>query len=202
MKAPFDLMNKIGLDNVYQIVEDFCSEHPEFPIPESLKEAKGAGKWEISNIVKTVSDQVAICTIRRPKVLNALNLNVIADLEVALLEAETDDSILGSVITGFGVKAFVSGADINMLASLKTPEEAYENAHHFHKVFNTIQKLKKPVICAINGFAFGGGNELAMSCTMRICKKRITHISLPARGESRFYSRRRWYTTVTSIGRA
>jgi enoyl-CoA hydratase/3-hydroxyacyl-CoA dehydrogenase len=171
MKAPFDLMNKIGLDNVYQIVEDFCSEHSEFPIPESLKEAKAAGKWGISNIVKTVRDQVAICTIRRPKVLNALNLNVVADLEVALLEAETDDSILGSVITGFGVKAFVSGADINMLASLNTPEEAYENAHHFHKVFNSIQKLKKPVICAINGFAFGGGNELAMSCTMRICKK-------------------------------
>ncbi|MCH7762643.1 MAG: 3-hydroxyacyl-CoA dehydrogenase/enoyl-CoA hydratase family protein [Candidatus Marinimicrobia bacterium] len=171
MQAPFTLMNKIGLENAYQIVEDFCIEHTEFPIPESLKKAKAAGKWEISHIVKTVQDQVAVITIRRPKVLNALNLEVIADLETALVDAETDNSIFGSVITGFGVKAFVSGADIHMLSSLKTPEEGYENARSFQVVFSKIQKLKKPVICAMNGFAFGGGNELAMSCTMRICKK-------------------------------
>lgn len=171
VKAPFTLMNKIGLDNAYQIVENFCAEHKSFPIPESLKNAKVSGKWDISNIVKTVRDQVAIFTIRRPKVLNALNLEVIADLEAGLVEAENDDSILGSVITGFGVKAFVSGADIHMLASLKTPEDGYANARSFQVVFSRIQKLKKPVICAMNGFAFGGGNELAMSCAMRICKK-------------------------------
>lgn len=171
MQAPFTLMNEIGLDSAYQIVEDFCIEHTEFPIPESLKKAKVAGKWEISHLVKTIKDQVAVFTIRRPIVLNALNLEVIADLETALVDAETNDFILGSVITGFGVKAFVSGADVNMLAALKTPEDGYANARSFQAVFSRIQNLKKPVICAMNGFAFGGGNELAMSCTMRICKK-------------------------------
>ena len=173
MKAPFALMNKMGLGSVCQIVEDFCGEHEEFPFPKSLSNAREKGTWDISNIVKTVRDGVAVFTIRRPKVLNALNLDVISELESGLLEAEDDDSILGSVITGFGVKAFVSGADINMLASLKTPEEGYENARSFQVVFSRIQKLQKPVVCAMNGFAFGGGNELAMSCTMRICKKEL-----------------------------
>ncbi len=171
VKAPFTLMNKIGLNNAYQIVKDFCAEHKSFPIPESLKNAKASGKWKTSHLVKSVKDHVALFTIRRPNVLNALNLDVIVDLEAGLVEAENDDSILGSVITGFGVKAFVSGADIHMLASLKTPEDGYDNARSFQVVFSRIQKLKKPVICAMNGFAFGGGNELAMSCSMRICKK-------------------------------
>jgi enoyl-CoA hydratase/3-hydroxyacyl-CoA dehydrogenase len=157
MKAPFALMNKMGLDSACQIVEDFCVEHKEFPFSESLNNARQKGKWDISNIVKTVQDGVAVFTIRRPKVLNALNLGVIAELETGLIDAENDNSILGSVITGFGVKAFVSGADINMLASLKTPEEGYENARSFQVVFSRIQNMKKPIVCAMNGFAFGGG---------------------------------------------
>ena len=177
MKAPFALMNKMGLDSACQIVEDFCVEHKEFPFSKSLKNARQKGKWDISNIVKTVQGGVAVFTIRRPKVLNALNLGVIAELETGLIDAENDDSILGSVITGFGVKAFVSGADINMLASLKTPEEGYENARSFQVVFSRIQNMKKPIVCAMNGFAFGGGNELAMSCTMRIAKKGLPILS-------------------------
>ena len=88
MKAPFALMNKMGLDSVCQIVEDFCGEHKEFPFPKSLKNARQKGKWDISNIVKTVQDGVAVFTIRRPKVLNALNLGVIAELETGLIDAE------------------------------------------------------------------------------------------------------------------
>ena len=170
VKAPFTFMNKIGLDNAYKIVEEFCNEHSGFQFPSSLKKAKKAGRWKLSHVIKTVKDGVAVFTIRRPNVLNALNLDVIADLEAGLIEGENDDSILGSVITGFGVKAFVSGADIHMLASLKTPEDGYNNARSFQVVFNRIQNMKKPIVCALNGFAFGGGNELAMSCTMRICK--------------------------------
>ncbi len=173
MKAPFTLMNKTSLETACNIVNEFCEEHQDFPFPESLKNAKSAGSWDISNIVKTVQDGVAVFTIRRPKVLNALNLGVIEELETGLADIENDDSILGSVITGFGVKAFVSGADINMLAGLKTPEEGYENARNFQVVFSRIQNMEKPIVCAMNGFAFGGGNELAMSCTMRIAKKRL-----------------------------
>ncbi len=171
MKAPFTLMNKLGLNNVYQLVEDFCNEQDGFSIPASLEAARAAGKWEISRIVKKLEGRVAVFTIRRPKVLNALNLGVIAELEKGLLEAEKDTSVIGSVITGFGVKAFVSGADINMLASLKTADQGYENARSFQTVFSRIQALGKPVVCAMNGFAFGGGNELAMSCSARICRK-------------------------------
>ena len=171
MKAPFTLMNKMGLELSCEIVNEFCEEHQDFPFPESLKNAKGTGYWSIPNVVNTIQDGVAVFTIRRPKVLNALNLGVIAELESGLADVENDESILGSVITGFGVKAFVSGADINMLASLKTPEEGYENARSFQVVFSRIQNMKKPIVCAMNGFAFGGGNELAMSCTMRIAKK-------------------------------
>jgi enoyl-CoA hydratase/carnithine racemase len=112
-----------------------------------------------------------VLTIRRPKVLNALNLEVLQELKEAIEKAENDKAIEAIVITGFGTKAFVSGADINMLAALKTPEEGYENSSTFQSLINTIEKCKKPTVCALNGFAFGGGNELAITCTARIAKK-------------------------------
>ena len=87
-------------------------------------------------------------------------------------------SVEGIVITGFGTKAFVSGADINMLAALKTPEEGYNNSHTFQQLINTIENCKKPTVCAFNGFAFGGGNELAITCTARVAKKGLCGLSL------------------------
>ncbi len=116
-------------------------------------------------------DNIAVLTIRRPKVLNALNLNVLTDLETEIVKAEKDSDIDAIVITGFGIKAFVSGADINMLAALKTPEDGYNRSHSFQQIIRTIEKCKKPTVCALNGFAFGGGNELAITCTARVAKK-------------------------------
>jgi len=75
------------------------------------------------------------------------------------------------VLTGFGTRAFVSGADIGMLASQKTPEEAEAFCLKSQGVLNLIENLGKPVVCALNGLAFGGGNEMAMACTARIAKK-------------------------------
>ena len=74
-------------------------------------------------------------------------------------------------MTGCGTKAFVSGADLNMLAALKTPEQGFDNSHTFQGFLNDIEKCNKPIVCALNGFAFGGGNELALSCSGRIAKK-------------------------------
>ncbi|RLD22555.1 MAG: hypothetical protein DRI69_00805 [Bacteroidetes bacterium] len=169
--APFTLMNKTGIEESYNLVKEWCEEHTDFPFPKSLEQAKQNGGWEISNIVRNTRDKVAVLTIRRPKVLNALNLNVLAQLKKEVQIAEADENIDAMVITGFGTKAFVSGADLNMLAALKTPDQGYDNSHTFQGFLNDIGNCKKPIVCALNGFAFGGGNELAMSCTARIAKK-------------------------------
>ena len=173
VKPPFAMMNKMGLDRSLELVKAFCENHKGFDVPKSIEKAAVDGKWDISNITKTIRDKVAILTIRRPRVLNALNRDVINELKEHFRSIENDPGITGTILTGFGVKAFVSGADINELATYKTPEDGYHSCKRFHEVFNYIEELKKPVICAMNGFAFGGGNELAMSCTMRICKKNM-----------------------------
>jgi enoyl-CoA hydratase/3-hydroxyacyl-CoA dehydrogenase len=177
VSPPFTLMNKTGIDEAHTLVKEWCDEHTEFPFPKSLDTAKANGGWNISRIVAKKSDNVAVLTIRRPKVLNALNLGVLTELKTEIDKAEADTSVEGIVITGFGTKAFVSGADINMLAALKTPEEGYDNSHTFQGLINTIENCKKPTVCALNGFAFGGGNELAITCTARVAKKGLPVIA-------------------------
>ena len=169
--SPFTLMNKIGIDESHTLVKDWCKEHTEFPFPKSLDKAKADGGWKVSRIVAKTHNNIAVLTIRRPQVLNALNLSVLTNLKDEIIKAENDSNIAAIVITGFGTKAFVSGADINMLAALKTPEEGYDNSHTFQQLINTIEDCKKPTVCALNGFAFGGGNELAITCTARVAKK-------------------------------
>ena len=169
--SPFTLMNKIGINESHSLVKEWCAEHTEFPFPKSLDKAKAEGGWKVSRIVAKTHNNIAVLTIRRPQVLNALNLGVLTNLKDEIIKAENDSNIHGIVITGFGTKAFVSGADINMLAALKTPEEGYNNSHTFQQLINTIEDCKKPTVCALNGFAFGGGNELAITCTARVAIK-------------------------------
>ncbi len=169
--APFTMMNRIGIEKAHFLVREWCAEHSSFPFPKSLNNAMLNGGWKISRVTCRKVGRIAVLTIRRPKVLNALNLEVLQELKAEIEKAENDRFIEGIVITGFGTKAFVSGADINMLAALKTPEEGYENSHTFQSLINSIEKCKKPTVCALNGFAFGGGNELAITCTARIAKK-------------------------------
>jgi enoyl-CoA hydratase/3-hydroxyacyl-CoA dehydrogenase len=171
ISPPFTLMNKVGIDEAHSLVKEWCEEHTEFPFPKSLDQAKTEGGWKISRVITKKKDNISVLTIRRPKVLNALNLGVLSELKDEIIKAENDNSVDGIVITGFGTKAFVSGADINMLASLKTPEEGYDNSHTFQGLINIIEKCSKPTVCALNGFAFGGGNELAITCTARVAKK-------------------------------
>jgi enoyl-CoA hydratase len=110
---------------------------------------------------------VAIVTINRPKALNALNTQTVDELRRAMLELKRDDSVRAIVLTGAGEKSFVAGADINELA-VQTPTGGREHALAGQHVFDVIENLGKPVIAAINGFALGGGCELAMACTLRI----------------------------------
>lgn len=119
------------------------------------------------NLLLERDGAVAILTFNRPKVLNALNAALLADLERALDALASDTTVGAIILTGAGEKAFVAGADINELAVL-TPARGKEHARHGQRIFDRIEHLGKPVVAAINGFALGGGCELAMACTMRI----------------------------------
>jgi enoyl-CoA hydratase len=112
-------------------------------------------------------DRVAIVIINRPQVLNALNAATLDELRHAVLDLQRDDSVRTIIITGAGEKSFVAGADINELA-VQSPASGRERALAGQHVFDLIENLGKPVIAAINGFALGGGCELAMACTLRL----------------------------------
>ena len=136
-----------------------------------VKQAASGKPWKIPKVFREDKGEVAIVKIRRPKVLNALNGEVFDQLGEIFSEIQKDPKIKGAVLTGFGTRAFVSGADIGMLAAQKTPEEAEGLCLKNQAVLNLIENLGKPVVCAMNGLAFGGGNEMAMACTVRIATK-------------------------------
>ena len=119
------------------------------------------------NLLVERGDGAAIVTINRPKVLNALNSATIDELRRVMLDLKRDDAVRAIVLTGAGERSFVAGADINELA-VQTPTSGREHALTGQHVFDVIENLGKPVIAAINGFALGGGCELAMACTLRI----------------------------------
>jgi enoyl-CoA hydratase len=110
---------------------------------------------------------IALATINRPDKLNALNAEVIADLGRLAEAVEHDTSVRALIITGAGPKAFVAGADIGELAAVSGGEGRHL-AERGQKVFRALERLQKPVIAAVNGFALGGGCELAMACHMRL----------------------------------
>jgi enoyl-CoA hydratase/carnithine racemase len=119
------------------------------------------------NLLVERDGAVAILTINRPTVLNALNTQTVDELRRAMLELKADATARAIIVTGAGPKSFVAGADINELAVL-SPTAGREHALVGQHVFDVIENLGKPVIAAINGFALGGGCELAMACTLRI----------------------------------
>jgi enoyl-CoA hydratase len=110
---------------------------------------------------------VATITINRPKVLNALSMQTLDELRRAILALKYDDGVRVVILTGAGEKSFVAGADINEL-SAQTPTSGREHAINGQHVLDLIENMGKPVIAAINGYALGGGCELAMACTIRI----------------------------------
>jgi enoyl-CoA hydratase len=119
------------------------------------------------NLLVEQDGAVTTITINRPKVLNALNTQTLDEIRRAILAIRGDDSVRVVVITGSGEKSFIAGADINEL-SVQTPTGGRDHAMRGQHVLDLIENLGKPVIAAINGFALGGGCELAMACTIRI----------------------------------
>ncbi len=112
-------------------------------------------------------DGIALVTVNRPDKLNALDAGVMAELDDAFARVGSDAAIKGLIVTGAGDKAFIAGADIAELAR-KTPVEARETSLAGQRTFRRLELMPKPSIAAINGFALGGGLELAMCCTVRI----------------------------------
>src|SRR5260370_27599169 len=110
---------------------------------------------------------VAIVTVNRPAVLNALNTRTLEEVGRSILELKHDEAIRAVVLTGAGEKSFVAGADINELA-VQSPTGGREHAIRGQHVLDLIEHMGKPVIAAINGYALGGGCELAMASTLRM----------------------------------
>ncbi|MGZ5441638.1 MAG: enoyl-CoA hydratase/isomerase family protein [Thermoanaerobaculia bacterium] len=131
----------------------------------------------MENVRTENKDGVLVITIDRPKVLNALNAQTVAEIGEAFTAAREDDSIRCVIVTGSGEKAFVAGADINELAQM-TPITGKATAERGQRIFRAIEKFPKPVIAAINGFALGGGCELALACHIRIASEKA-QLGLP-----------------------
>jgi enoyl-CoA hydratase len=126
---------------------------------------------EYTNILMEKSGALAQVTINRPKVLNALNRKTLEELDHAFSQIESDPAIKAVIVTGAGDKSFIAGADINEFNSCDAAEGA-RFAKRGQAVLNRIENLDKPVIAAINGFALGGGCELAMACHIRIASSK------------------------------
>lgn len=121
----------------------------------------------MSNVLLEMKDHVAVITINRPKALNALSTEVLSDLNSALAEVCQTKSIYALIITGAGEKSFVAGADIAEMKD-KNTDEAATYGRFGNQIFSRIENFRCPVIAAVNGFALGGGCELAMACDIRI----------------------------------
>ncbi|WP_029451059.1 short-chain-enoyl-CoA hydratase [Clostridium algidicarnis] len=126
---------------------------------------------ELKNVILEKEGNIAIVTINRPKALNALNSETLKELDTLVDTLENDQEIYSVIITGAGDKAFIAGADITEMKDLNTMEGRGFSILG-NRVFRRIENLEKPVIAAINGFALGGGCELAMACDIRIATEK------------------------------
>src|SRR5580692_3009696 len=124
----------------------------------------------LENIRYELRPPIAVVTIDRPKVLNALNRQSMSELEQVFLDLRQNAEVRAVLLTGAGEKAFVAGADISELAPL-SPLEGEQLAARGQGIFHLIENCGKPVIACINGFALGGGCELALACTLRIASE-------------------------------
>jgi len=134
----------------------------------SLSQTHKISVMNYENLLISIEEKIATVTINRPTKLNALNKATIEDLHKAIKILGKNDDVRVIILTGSGEKAFVAGADISEFANYTVVEGAQLAAEGQELLFDYIQDLKKPVIAAVNGFALGGGLELAMACHFRV----------------------------------
>lgn len=126
---------------------------------------------ELKNLTYEKRDKIAIVTINRPNTLNSLNAETMEELDQVFTEVGRDEGVWAVILTGAGERAFVSGADIQQFVGLSAPASQHF-ARKGQDIFRRIEELGRPVIAAINGYALGGGCELAMACTIRIASEK------------------------------
>ncbi|QWV96386.1 enoyl-CoA hydratase/isomerase family protein [Geomonas nitrogeniifigens] len=122
---------------------------------------------ELENLLLEVTDHIATVTVNRPTAMNAMTPGTLEELQQVVTEIERNDGIRAAVVTGAGAKAFVAGADIGLMRDM-TSTQARDLALKAHGIFAAIERSSKPFIAAVNGYALGGGCELAMACDIRI----------------------------------
>jgi enoyl-CoA hydratase len=122
------------------------------------------------NILTELLDRKLIIAINRPSQMNALNLETLEDLETAIVNGINESKVKGMIITGSGTKSFIAGADISEFLNL-SPEESFEFSLNGQRVLNLIENSPKPIIAAVNGYALGGGCEIAMACHLRVASE-------------------------------
>jgi enoyl-CoA hydratase len=126
---------------------------------------------EFNNFIISITDGIGLLKVNRPKVLNAFNTETVLELEKAIEALDNDDTVKVIIITGEGEKAFVAGADIAEMRDMNSLQ-ARNFSQTGQRVLAKIENIEKPVIAAINGFALGGGCELALACDIRIASEK------------------------------
>ena len=166
-RGPFGLMNDAGLGVALDLVEQLAAQHDSFAIPEVIRQQAASGQpWTLRDVKLEVKEGVATVTINRPEAMNALNDKVLRELKEAFARIRDDPEVRVVIVTGEG-PAFVAGADIRAMMA-KDQVEIRDFTRFGQGVMNDIEQLEKPVIAAINGFALGGGLELALACDIRL----------------------------------
>jgi enoyl-CoA hydratase/3-hydroxyacyl-CoA dehydrogenase len=166
-KGPFGMMNKLGLDRALGVVEQLAAHHESFAVPELLQQQAASGQpWALRDVKLEIKDHVATITMNRPEAMNALNGRVLRGLKETIAQVRDDPTVRVVILTGEG-PAFVAGADIRAMMA-KNLVEIREFTQFGQGVLKDIESLEKPVIAVINGFALGGGLELALACDIRL----------------------------------
>jgi enoyl-CoA hydratase len=161
----------MGVNRAVEFVTDYAKDNPGFEVAPALTQQASRGPWKVPKVFRRDVDGVAVVTVKRPRVLNALDLDVYRQLKEEFERIAMDRSIRAAVLTGFGVKAFVSGADVGMLARIQGAADGESASRQSHNAQNVIENLGKPVVCALNGLSLGGGSELSYCCTARIARQ-------------------------------
>ena len=167
-KGPFAIMNDLGLKRAMALMKPIEDKHPGF-IPALLKKQAASGKpWALRDVRLSVDGAIAYITMSRPEALNALNGKVLHELKDALAQVRANHAVRAVIFSGEG-NAFIAGADIKEMQALADKPAAIRAFTEFGQgVLRDIESLPQPVIAAINGFALGGGLELALACDIRI----------------------------------